>query len=351
VRIISPAVTPLRARQLQLVEAVVARLQGRSVPELAWALPEVQSTGLATGLTALAASLGAFATTDTAVAGYLSEQREQVALRSARFHALTPVVTAAFAAADVAVVPVKGAVLSGHTGDAAVWPDPDTRPMSDIDLLVPSHLRAQASAVLVRAGWSLHSSTAHEDTFLAWGDGGVGRRDGESAEHNGRIELHPGWTEFLHGYLVHGFDLPPRVTRLTPPAFAVHVLGHLASTVVRAEVRSVNLLDVWFLHRAGMDWVAVGEVMTTVDPRLTAPGLWLVDRLLPEVVPTSLLGRELARLPHPEVLDRTEPAAVFRDATQRTSVRWRSAFATDLGERAAVARQLMGSVAGRVRRR
>jgi hypothetical protein len=347
----TPVVTPLRARQLQLVEAVLARLQGGAVPELRWALPEVQSAGLATGLTALAGSLGVFATSDTAVAGYVTEQREQVALRCARFHALTPVVLAALAAADVAVVPVKGAVLSGHTGDVAVWPDSDTRPMSDIDLLVPAHLRAQAAAVLVREGWSLHSSTSHEDTFLAWGDGGAGRRDGESAAHNGRIELHPGWTEFLHGYLVHGFHLPSRTTRLAPASFATHVVGHLASTVVRAEVRSVNLLDVWFLHEAGVDWAAVGEVMAAVDPRLTAPGLWLVDRLLPQVVPPSLLGRELARLPHPELLDGTEPAAVLRDPTQRTSVRWRAAFAADLGERTAVARQLMSSIAGRVRRR
>jgi hypothetical protein len=327
--------------------------------------------GLATGLTALAATLGAFARRDDQVAAHLDDQRAQVAARAARFAELTPRVLAALAAAAVTAVPVKGAVLGGSTGDAAVWSHPDTRPMSDIDLLVPVHQRAQAAAVLVRAGCAPYSSAAHEDTFLAWGDGGAGRLDGESADHNGRVEVHPGWVEFLHGYLAHGFPLedaaelkfggaamhhaelefPVGQARLQPAAFVAHVVGHLASTVVRAEVRAVNLLDVLFLHRAGVDWPAVAAVQTAVDPRLTAPGLWLVDCLIPGIVPADLLARELARLRHPEVLESAEPAALLRDPTQRTTVRWRASFAVGGRERAAVARQLAGSAVGRVHRR
>jgi hypothetical protein len=186
----------------------------------------------------------------------------------------------------------------------------------------------------------------------------VGRLDGESAEHNGRVEVHPGWVEFLHGYLAHGFELRPHVRRaddgqwrLGSSALAAHVIGHLASTVVRAEVRAVNVLDVWFLHARGLDWAAVGVVQREIDPRLTAPGLWLVDRLLPGVVPFSLLERELARLPHPDVFASVAPSAVLRDPTQRTTVRWRSSFATSVTERAAVGRQAGGSVVARARRR
>ena len=348
----------MRDRQLQVVNAVVARVQGRVAPSLAWSLPDVQLAGLATGLTALAATLDVFDAGAPAMSDYLVDQRAQVAARVDRFRTLTPQVLAALAAADLMVVPVKGAVLTGAAGGDPVWPDPATRPMSDIDLLVAPHQRAQAAAVLAREGWALHSSSEHEDTFLAWGDGGEGRLDGESVEHNGRVEVHPGWAEFLHGYLAHGFELRPHIrriddgqVRLRPAAFATHVIGHLASTVVRAEVRAVNVLDVWFLHESGLDWAAVADVQREVDPRLTAPGLWLVDRLLPGVVPPDLLQRERARLPHPEVLDGVAAAAVLRDPTQRTTARWRSSFALSMAQRAAVGRQLGGSMVARARRR
>jgi hypothetical protein len=313
---------------------------------LAWALEDVQSAGLATGLTALASSLGVFTTDDDGVVTYLLEQRREVAARRERFMTLTPSVLAAFAEGDVLAVPVKGAVLGGSAG-GAVWPDPATRPMSDIDVLVPVRHRSQAGALLTRAGWTLHATDDHEDTFLAWGDGSVGRTDGESAAHNGRIEVHPGWREFLHGYIVEGFDIEAHSTRgadgqarLDEAAFAAHVIGHLASTVVRAEVRAVNVVDVWFLHDRGLDWDDVARVSASLDPRLVAPGLWLADHVLPGVVPAPLLRRELARLPGGDALAGCPPHTVLRDPGPRTTTRWRLAHARDVGERAAVLRQV-----------
>jgi hypothetical protein len=339
-----------------LVDAVLARLTGRDSALPEWPLATVQQVGLATGLTALAGSLGLFQTAATDVVAYVQEQQGQVQARADRFAALTPKVLGALAAADLCAVPVKGAVLGGSAGGQAVWPSPGTRPMSDIDVLVPARYRAQAGAALARAGWSLHATEDHEDTFLAWGDGSVGRTDGESADHNGRVEVHPGWLEFLHGYTARGFDIEVEAHRtddgqwrFAEPAFAVHVVGHLASTVVRAEVRAVNLLDVYFLHQRGLDWTATGQVMRSVDPRLTGPGLWLVDRVMPHVVPSELLRSELGRLRHAELLAATPTAAVLRDPTQRTTSRWRSAFAQSPAEQASVARQLGRSAVGRFR--
>jgi Uncharacterised nucleotidyltransferase len=347
----------MRAQQLHVLQTVVARVRDGHGETISWPLAEVQLAGLATGLTALADTMHVFDDSDPVVASYLADQVAEVARRAERFHAVTPKVLSALADADVPALPVKGAVLGGSAGDPACWPMPLTRPMSDIDLLVPSQQRAQAAAVLVRAGWALHETSDHEDTFLAWGDGSVGRLDGESADHNGRVEVHPGWVEFVHGYLVRGFPLRPHTRRLPDgqarlgsAAFAAHVIGHLASTVVRAEVRAVNVLDVWFLHDAGLDWDAVGSVQTEIDPRLTAPGLWLIDRVLPGLVPPDLLARELARLPHPEVLTTCDPAAVLRDPAPRTTSRWRASFAMSSSERAAVAGQMGRSALGRMRR-
>lgn len=316
----------------------------------------MRRVGLATGLTALSGELGLFAEAAADVVAHVTEQQAQVAARAGRFAALAPQVLGALAAADVPAVPVKGAVLGGSAGGRAVWPQPATRPMSDIDLLVPPRYRAQAAAALDRAGWPLHATEAHEDTFLAWGDGSEGRTDGESADHNGRVEVHPGWMEHLHGYTAHGFDVEAQSTRrddgqwrLDDAAFAAHVIGHLASTVVRAEVRAVNVLDVWFLHQRGLDWPAVVRVMRVVDARLTAPGLWFVERCIPGLVPDDVLREQFVRLRHPELLAATPTAAVLRDPTQRTTTRWRAAFAGSAAERLGVARQLGRSAAGRLR--
>lgn len=307
----------------------------------------MQSAGVATGLTALAATVGLFDDAEAEVQAYAAEQCREVAERHRRFAELVPRVLDVLSAADVTAVPVKGAVLCGHDGSPAVWPLPATRPMSDIDLLVPPRHRAQAGAALESAGWRLHSTSVAEDTYLAWGDGGAGRTDGESADHNGRIEVHPGWNEFLHGYVAAGGGVDRAAT---PAGMAAHVIGHLASTVVRAEVRAVNVLDVWFLHCVEVPWREVADVLGAIDPRLTAPGLWLAHRVFPEAVPTPLLEAELRRLPSPGLFTNLHPAAVLRDPTQRTTARWRLAFAAHTAERAAVMRQMGGSVAGRVRR-
>jgi len=351
----TPSTTPLRERQWELVRAVVDRLTGTGEGAvLSWDLATVQLAGLATGLTALAASLGVFDTIVAGVGEYLDDQRREVAARRDRFMTLTPSVLAAFAEGDVLAVPVKGAVLGGSAG-GTVWPDPSLRPMSDIDVLVPARYRSQAGALLARAGWTLHATDDHEDTFLAWGDGSVGRTDGESAAHNGRIELHPGWREFLHGYVVNGFDIEEYATRradgqyrLDDAAFAVHVIGHLASTVVRAEVRAVNLIDVWFLHQRGLDWDAIDGVRERLDPRLVAPGLWLVDQVLPGLVPPEVLASEMGCLPGASALVGCPPQAVLRDPGPRTTTRWRLAHTSDRNERAAVLRQVARSARGRL---
>ena len=339
---IGPSVTPFRRQQDELLRSVLGALRGEPVDQRRMSAHDLSIVGFATGLTALAAHLGVV-DGDEQVRRYLDDQRHEVALRHGRFAALVPEVLRSLGAAGVPAVALKGAALCGHTGEAAVWLPAETRPMSDVDLMVPVSLRAAACSALMADGHRLESSSEHEDTFLAWGDGAVGRTDGESAEHNGRIEVHPGWGQFLHGYTAPG---PTFTGEWSRAHMAAHAIGHLSSTVVRAEVRAVNVVDVWFLHSAGLDWDAVADVLATIDPRLAAPGLWLCDSLLPTVVPRHLLDRELRRLPAAGRLTGLDPAAVLRDPTQRTTGRWRLAFADGGSERRAVVRQLAQSLVG-----
>lgn len=267
-----------------------------------------------------------------------------------RFRPIISDVLAALAAVAVPATPVKGAELIN-----GVWPWPSARPMSDIDVIVPPQLRAQSGAALIAAGFAETGSSAHEDTFLAWGDGSSGRTDGESVGHNGRVEVHPGWGEFLHGYVVHGAPLASftsvqtlggsECARLDLHGVTASVVGHLSSTVVRCEVRAVHVVDVLFCDRAGANWTTVSDVLDECDPRLAGPGLWLVSQLLPGVVPGAVVDRHVARLPRVARgrLDRAEPAATLRDPTSRTTVGWRQAFALHGAERVAVMRQMTGS--------
>lgn len=315
---------------------------------------ELKLSGLATGLTALVAVLAAdrFA---VEAQRHLVEQRRQVADRVARFQPVITAVLQALADHDVPATPVKGVELL-----AGIWPYADARPMADIDVVVPPTLRSQAAAALVSAdphfaGPQFEGASAHEDTFLAWGDGSVGRTDGESADHNGRVELHPGWSEFLHGYVVEGFAVDRHsrpgelggapCMRLGRDGVAAHVIGHLGSTVVRCEVRAVNVIDVWFCDRAGVDWDHASRLLDECDARLAGPGLWLCQQLIPGVIPMGIVDRHLHRLPRAahRRLDGATADETLRDPVSRTTALWRQAFARGSGERAAVLRQMATS--------
>ena len=167
--------------------------------------------------------------------------------------------------------------------------------------------------------------------------------------------MHPGWNEFIHGYLVSGLSIEAHTTirplngvncaRLDLVAVTASVIGHLSSTVVRCEVRALNVVDVLFCHMAAVEWAAVGNLLDECDPRLTGPGLWLIAQLLPDVVPAGLVAHQIGRLPRTarHRLDGIDPSATLRDASARTTVGWRQAFTMRPGERVAVLRQMAQS--------
>jgi hypothetical protein len=311
----------------------------------------LQAAAFASGLTAAATVLAERieARLPAAWQAYFVEQTAQVGERQRRFRELLPRVLAALDAARIGAVPVKGAVLA-----TAIWPCGEARPMADLDLLISADDRAAARVALEASGLAFAGSNAWEDTYLGWGDGGVGRLDGESAAHNGKVELHPGWVERLHNYLVDDGGLllalsePGELVgapclRLPAAAFAVHVVGHLSASVIRAEVRALNVLDAVLVLRAldGPATARLFELVERLDGRLSGPGLWLVSRMRPDAVAPGLLEASVGRLPSVAMdrLSQVHPSNVLRDPARRTNWAWRSAFTTSLAERARMARQ------------
>jgi Uncharacterised nucleotidyltransferase len=319
-------------------------------------LARLRVAGLATGLTAAVGSLADRHGVELPGQWqpFVADQTRVVAARRQRYAALVPEVLRVLDAAGVGAVPVKGAVLAD-----GVWPVPDARPMSDIDLVVRPAERERAGAALAAGGYVPERRTAAEDIFLAWGDGAAVDVDRESIAHSGKIELHPGWVERVHDYAVDdgGWllsvarpgELAGAPCRLLPPhALALQALGHLSVGAIRAEVRAVNVVDV-SLALAGLDPAEAGAfagACDALDARLTAPGLWLVAATQTSwwtsaVELVALTARAGARLPSAaaEQLSATSPEQVLRELGARTSVRWRLAFATTWHERACVLRQ------------
>jgi Uncharacterised nucleotidyltransferase len=343
-----------RNDQDQLVRWVLAALDPSgahpgSLPDLP--LERFAMAGLATGLTALTGALAERhgVTPPDTYRVLLAEQRTEVAARQTRFAATLPKVLTVLRDADVKAVPVKGAVLAW-----SVWPFPDARPMADLDFIIPTGERGMARVALESAGMAWHATTPWEDTYLAWGDGTVGRTTGESAAHNGKIELHPGWVERLHDYLIDdagvvtskarpGFLVGEPCHLLPSHVFVAQAIGHLSASVIRAEARAVNLIDVVLLLRSldNDDLAHLADLVTQLDARLSAPGLWLVDRYQPGVVPATVLNDAVARLQPTAVeqLGRAQPSAVFRAFGTRTTLAWRMAFTHSAGERARMLRQ------------
>lgn len=355
----------LRDDQLALLRWVLAATVASSpepLPELPdLDLDRLRSAGVATGLTAAVGALADVAGVELPVAwrGFVEEQIEAVAIRRRRYASLLPEVLRSLDAAGIAAMPVKGAVLAD-----ALWPVPDARPMADIDLLVHERDRERAVAALTASGLAWSSGTADEDVLLAWGDGGRGATDRESAHHNGKVELHPGWRERVHHYTVDGGDLlfasashgtvagAPCLV-LPPHLVTLHALGHLSVGVMRAEVRGVNVVDVALAVNAldGPGLRNLGAACDAVDPRLTAPGLWLVARAGRQSLGVEgfdrLVTSQLDRLPSDarRALAASSPSAVLRSLGERTTVRWRLSFATTAAERAAVVRQAISPTA------
>lgn len=318
-----------------------------------WTTERFARAGFASGLSAvIGAAAGRLGVALTpAVRGYVSDQMLEVAARHDRFVTLLPRLLTSLADAGVAALPVKGAVLT-----QGLWPYPNARPMSDIDLLVDPSQRGAAAQACEAQGWPLVDSNAWEDTFLAWGDGGTGRIDGESADHNGKVEVHPGWVERLHGYViddggvVFGSAVPGRVAGvgclvLSPAALAAYVLGHLSATVIRGEARPLHVADCVVVLGSldPTEHVALSDLLGALDPRLSAPGLWLMAKYRPDCAPAGLRETALARLSVRAASQLANAAStdVLRGTQSRTSWRWRSAFSTSIAEQSAAFRQLL----------
>jgi len=238
-------------------------------------------------------------------ARWLAEQLAQSRVRAAHFGKDLNAILDGVAAAGIAVMPLKGAILA-----FARYRDPALRPMADLDLLVRPVDEPGLHDVLVRLGYRLldDADRRRHRTYARPGDRVV-TTEGVHPDNPRKVEVHTGlyrsvWSDHA------GLDLAPHLwsagheaTLLGRPAVVpsdAALLFDVASHATTHLVRGTGRI----LH-----WVDVAALAADVDPlddafaELTFPVLTLAaralgdDRLASRVASLApAAGASLARL-------------------------------------------------------
>ncbi|HYJ80235.1 MAG TPA: nucleotidyltransferase family protein [Longimicrobiaceae bacterium] len=236
------------------------------------------------------------------VAALLSLHLRHSRLRCQRTTAEAVRAAGACAAAGITPTLLKGA----HTAHV-YFPEPATRPSSDVDLLVPPAQEGAAERVLRGAGYV--KSLARYQPF-----GSIWVRAGASAvvpslslvhaDEPGSLDLHPTLNRTFAGTAVVRFDdlwaqatpapwpLSPAATVLPQPLLTLFLATH-ASQASLTLLRLVEL--VWVIRRdvasGALEW---GELVRAAERvralRFIHPALELTERLAPGTVPAEVLA-------------------------------------------------------------
>ncbi len=243
-------------------------------------------------------------TAETAVGKLLALQLEHGRLRARRLRAALDAVLDALVARGVMVTLLKGM----HTA-YQYFPDPGTRPLSDVDLLVGPRDWNQAQAALAALGFTEQraENAPHQSHWIAADAGQVHSLEYEHADNPWSIDLHrsvdrmpferlpttlgpPGagdlepWT---------AFSQPAHV--LTEPFLfaylALHASGHFYTISQLRLIELVLVAQRDFVGRRER-WSALGALLArTGTGRFVFPALELAERFVPGTLDPDLRGQ------------------------------------------------------------
>ena len=231
-----------------------------------------------------------------ATLAWLAEQAGRNADRIRRMHAELAAILGAADAADVEVMPLKGAVLTTMPGA-----DPSRRPMADLDLLVRPGDRGRLAEVLVgaglpsRPGWP--PATDPRRLRRSRRGGRLVDPEGEHPDNPRRVEIHVevkrhlwGWaddddlTAELWRGASRGEILGEPATLPRPESLLAHLAIHASSDLLSGRGRLVQWLDL------GVVAPAAGDLGRLPHPRLAYPSLRLARRAMPATLGGVDLG-------------------------------------------------------------
>lgn len=232
----------------------------------------------------------------------------------------------------LAIAGVPVIVLKGGYTALTYFPDPATRPASDLDLLVPARRYHDAEATLTEAGLSLSARNERESTWVEPNAGMlprylwlVGPNDPWSVDLHRSLDFLAG-----PGSKVVEFDsVDPFANRQSWPLddsagalsqpllllhLAVHASGGLQSLTLLRMVEIIHVVRRDFLSR-GPRWREFLEVGAEIGGLGAAyPALSMSEQLAPNTIPTGVLAisRELAPRRVRSVVEKLDPTNVQR---------------------------------------
>ncbi|HJP68758.1 MAG TPA: nucleotidyltransferase family protein [Sphingomicrobium sp.] len=243
-----------------------------------------------------------------------------------------------FVIAHLANEGVRPIVLKGGHTAFAYFPDPATRPASDLDLLVPAAQAAKAESTLALAGLRCLSRTRRDSTWAISGE----RQEPRSiwlahAEDPWSVDLHTSldFSAATGAQLVHldsadpfstAIDWPPdhRAKALSQPLqllqLAVHASGGLQNLTLLRLVELI--LVVRRDHKGGrLSWKSFLETAEQTGGLGAAyPALKMSEKMLPGIVPKEILDRCNEASPRRvrAIVNKLDPASAQR--VERASI-------------------------------
>lgn len=258
---------------------------------------------------------------------------EQGRLREARTRTKSLAITSALIECGIPVVVLKG----GHTAHS-YFPDPATRPASDLDLLVPSDLAEQSEAALARLGLECALRLGRESSWIPAG----ARREPQSLW---LIHADDPWAVDLHrsldfspspGASLVRLDLAEPIETSEPwpldgsagvlsqPLLLLHLAVHASGgfhslTLLRMiEIVLVTRNDLATGRLSWDEFLHLGALTNALGAAF--PALTMAERLAPGTIPPNVLEicSELAPLRARALVATLDPASAHR--VERASI-------------------------------
>ncbi|MAT97317.1 MAG: hypothetical protein CL608_09260 [Anaerolineaceae bacterium] len=212
-------------------------------------------------------------------------------------------ILAAFQRAGIATLLLKGAVLA-----PLYYPDPQQRPLADLDLLIrPQDVAASREIMLKQLGYRYYSRSAEDEVYLR----GERQENIWAPDNVHPVEIHFTLREEYAGI---GFDLAEIMWQESaerpywqnsharipnPAALLLHVCAHTSSDWLIQRGRLMHIDDIGKLCRRmqSEDWQTFGRLVQPGTARFIYPALAFVGKYTSLPVPASITNALRANCP------------------------------------------------------
>lgn len=230
---------------------------------------------------------------------WLAEQYQLNGQRLAKMHVELKAILALFSRQQLAVMPLKGSILS-----TAYYVEAAMRPMADLDLLIRPGDFSPAAQLLGQLGYEQEVVHWKHTEFCQPDNRQVVSTAGEHPDNPRRLEVHLHCRESFGGPLVEltelmwhsampGSLLGEPALLPQPDSLWLHLLVHATYHLWQGKGRLLHLVDLTLLLPHLRDPL---PLLNSVEARFTYPGLVLLKKYFPTTLDNSLLASQHKRV-------------------------------------------------------